>query len=155
MNRLLTYVLIGWINITCASAQEAMHLLSKDDLKSIKQLENGEAPPPDNLSTLVLHDACRYFMEPTFNRSAKEALGQRASCLSYFFAIGSVLLYLDYESFETGVCLPEDMDTETLITLFYEKVLNNPNAFKDRIAIESIMALLAKEYPCRLTVPFE
>ena len=136
-------------------AQEAIDLIGKGDIERIGQVENGEVPPPDNVTTLMLHDACSRYKDSKFQDSSRETLSQRSSCLAYFFGIGSSLLYLDFEGYDIGICMPETSNTDDMIDLFYQKVAEDPMVYVDTIAIFSLMDMLKKAYPCNPIVPFE
>lgn len=105
-----------------------------------------------NVSAAAVYHTCKDYFEHKFNSAARENVGRKSGCISYFFGAGSMVLLLNNKNVETGLCLPETLSTDEMIRLFNKWMEKNQDRAQD-IATVALYDALQDSYPCSGIVP--
>ena len=132
------------------SAQQVLAQQSSESLAVTNEPEATEAPT--NVTAEAVHYTCKDYFEHKFNSAARENVGRKSSCVSYFFGAGSMLLLLNNKGFETGACPAETMSTDELIRIFNSWMESHPEQ-KTEIATSVLYDAIKYNYPCSGIVP--
>ncbi len=144
--------LLLFMVVVFSSAHPAISQEQAEKIDSLEAVEFKEKAP-QNVTAAAVYYTCRDYFEHKFNSAARENVGRKSSCVSYFFGAGSMLLLLNNENVHTEVCLPPESSTEDLIRLFNKWMAKHAAESDKEIATVVLLNAIRDAYPCEAVVP--